>query len=92
MIAIQTRMYGPTNHKPARIKAWTCNGHRVWITLEQVEWFTAHNPKVVYESCYDKQHRMAAIALCSKMGYDNWNPSKLVGGSVKDGMVWVFRD
>lgn len=31
MIAIQTKYLGPTNHRGARVKAWTANGRQLTI-------------------------------------------------------------
>lgn len=36
----------------------------------------------------DANHKYAAIELCRKMGWSE----NLIGGSLKDCMVWVFTD
>lgn len=36
----------------------------------------------------DQPHEKAAYALCAKLAW----PGRLIGGGVKDGMVWVFAD
>ena len=34
MIAIQTKYLGATNTKGARIKAWTCNGQSITVSMD----------------------------------------------------------
>ena len=53
-VAIQTRYYGATNHKPSRVKAWVDGGHTLWCT---------------YDSGDCDPFRDAAEALRDKMGW-----------------------
>lgn len=85
MIAIQTRIYGPTNHRPARIKAWTSNGQTLWVSRDDAAMIAGARECETY---YDRIHRGAAKLLALKYG---WDIGKLVGGGVKGGMVWVFK-
>ena len=77
MKAIKTKFLGPTNTKGSRIKATDEGGNSIIKS-----W--------CHKSNSDDNHRSAAYALCIKMGWDV--PGKLVGGSLKNCMVWVFVD
>ena len=75
MKAITTRFLGPTATKGSRITASDEDGNRVAISWP-------------LEAQSDLEaHRTAANTLCHKMG---WDSETLIGGSVKNGYVWVF--
>ena len=75
MQAIQTRFYGPTNHKGARIKA-ECAAGSVFVSYE-------------YGLSTDKAHWEAAKALIVKMGWEKYEGKWICGGSI-DGKGYVF--
>lgn len=75
MIAIECKYHGPTDTRGSRITASTCNGQRVTISYP-------------YELSGDEVYKAAADALVKKLGWGF--EGKLVGGHVKDGMVFVF--
>lgn len=77
MKAISTRYIGATDRKPARILATDLDGNRISIAVDSDQPFP-----------YNDMHRAAAVALCRKMGWPG--AERLIGGSVKVGMVWVF--
>jgi hypothetical protein len=75
LVVIETRYLGPTNHKPSRIVAETCNGHRLVVPY-------------YYEGicgAYDA-HRRAAMMLADKM---KWAGTVWHGGGTKAGYVFV---
>lgn len=76
MKAIITKYHGPTNIRGARISASDEDGNRVMISYPHEE------------SGGMKTHRMAAIALCQKMGW----AGVLYAGSIKHGYVFVFGE
>ena len=76
MIAIQTKYIGATNHKPSRIKAFTCNGHSCVIARD-------------YELNEVDLHFKAVRALVEKHKL-NWDISKMNYGGVKGGFVFTF--
>lgn len=76
MKAITTRYFGPTNTRPARIIATDMDGNNYTVGTDMAT------------DNYTTPHRTAAYGLAEKM---KW-PGKLVGGSVKGAMVWVFVD
>jgi hypothetical protein len=71
--AIVTRYHGPTDRRGSRIAADDGDGNRIVVS---------------YDHALDgeENHRMAAEALKSKMGWTG----KLIGGTIRTGMVWVF--
>ena len=73
MKAITTTYHGPTNTRGARISATDMDGHRVSIPYP-------------YEASGEACHRLAADALCEKMGWRG----PLAGGAIKRGYVFVF--
>ena len=87
MKAILTKRLPPTNVKPARIKAYDCDGNNVVFS--------------VHAFIFDKldeehKHYEAAHQLATKM---NWWPRPgssfvsnyvLHGGATKEGYAWVF--
>lgn len=77
MQAIQTRFFGPTNTKPARVKAY-CDAGSVW--------FGFHNGPGKTER---EAYHLAAKQLATKLGWSGvW-----VGGGVRqsrDAYVFVF--
>lgn len=76
MIAIQTKYLGATNHRPSRIKAFTCNGHSCTISYDHV-------------LSDEKLHFEAVKALVAKCNLD-WNISKMNYGGIKGGYVFTF--
>lgn len=76
LVAIETRYLGPTNHKPSRIVAETCNGHRLVAPYDSVR-----------GDGYDA-HRRAAMMLADKL---EWRRPGLFwhGGGTKAGYVFV---
>lgn len=75
MKAITTKYHGATNTRGSRISASAEGGNRISIPYP-------------HELDMEEAHRKAAVALCEKM---NWKGADtLVGGGVKEGMVWVF--
>ena len=99
--AIITRYLGPTNTKGARIVASDGDGNRITVPYSRVfrlGSFDAANACLIqvlgrpaaaaYELSDEAVHRVAAQALCEKMGW----PGKLVAGSLKDGYAFVFVD
>jgi hypothetical protein len=76
MQAIQTRYFGPTNTKGARIKAWAAAGS---ITISYP-----------YELSGQAVHRKAAEALVKKLGWDEL--ANLLGGCLPNGdYCFVFN-
>lgn len=67
MQAILTRYHGPTDYHGARITA-RCEAGKVTIPYP-------------HELSGEAVHRAAAIALCSKLG---WNPDHLIAGALPD--------
>lgn len=74
MIAIETKYYGPTNTRGSKIVATTCNGQRL---------------SMPYDHAGD-EHERCAQALAEKMGWLDGGRFRLVGGSTKSGMAFVF--
>jgi hypothetical protein len=77
MQAIQTRYFGPTNHRGARIKAWAQAGS---ITIPYP-----------YELSGQACHRMAAELLALKCQWDTPFYGELLGGQLENGdyaFVW----
>ena len=74
--AIITRYHGCTNTKPSKISASDGGKNRVFVSYD-------------HELDADKNHAIAAQALCLKM---RWR-GELVGGGLPNGdMVWVFAE
>lgn len=78
MIAIETKYLSATNTRGSRYVATTCNGQRLTRGADD-----ALNS--------DANHLAVATALADKM---NWlrDSMRLVGGSTRSGMVFVFVD
>ena len=77
MKAITTKYHGPTDTRGSRISASDSDGNRVSIPYD-------------YELDSEEAHRRAAIAFCSKMKWSG--ADTMVGGSIKDGYVFVFGE
>ncbi len=81
MNAITTRYIGPTDTKGSRIKAIAGNGQTITI---------GYPYKFNGEDC----HAQAALALCHKLGWDEYGRwgrfVGLVGAGTKDGYVFCF--
>ena len=77
MKAIVTKYHGFTKARGSRISASDEDGNRVTIPYP-------------YGSSIEDCHRIAAMALCDRMGWKG----KLIGGSLKTGyvFVWVRED
>ena len=73
-IAIETKYYGPTNTRGSKIIATTANGQRLSMPYD-------HS---------GNEHERAAHALATKMGWLEDGKFRLVGGSTKSGMAFVF--
>lgn len=73
LVAIETRYLGPTNHKPSRIVAETCNGHRLVAQFD-------HDCSA-YEA-----HKRVAMQLADRM---KWTGTVWHGGGTKAGYVFV---
>lgn len=77
MQAIQTRHFGPTNSRGARIKATAAAGS---VTISYP-----------YELSGQACHRAAADALVKKMGWDDPHYGGLLGGQLPNGdYAFVF--
>ena len=79
MIAIETKYLGPTNYRPSRIKAYTCNGQKLTISYSEAD---AANGTPA------QAHKVVAEALRDKAGWEG----DLIGGGTSKGYVWVFKD
>ena len=77
MKAITTKYHGPTEMIGSRISASDSDGNRVYIPYDH-----ALNS--------EEAHRKAAVAFCAKMKWSG--ADTMVGGSIKDGYVFVFTD
>ena len=78
MKAIETKYHGPGNVKGSRISASDCDGNRIIMSYAS-------------ENTSEENHRDAALALIHKMGWDKSKGYKgIIGGSLKNSMVWVF--
>lgn len=77
MQAIRTRILPATNTKPQRIKATSCSGISITLSLSDIEW----------QRGYDYQ-RAAVKALADKLG---WHGKMALGGLDDNGdCVAVF--
>ena len=74
MKAIQTRYLGPTERRPARIKAWIEGLPAMVVSVWTLRGHRNHREQ-------DDDHRAAAVALCRKHG---WAPV-LVSGTLPNG-------
>lgn len=83
MIAIETRFIKQTNFKPSRIVAETCNGQRLVMSKDRAE-NESHETGI---NCEGAQQYVAQ-QLADKM---KWT-GRLIGGSTKRGMCFVFAD
>ena len=77
MKAITTKYHGPTITRGSRISASDSDGNRVYISYD-------------YALSAEEVHRKAAVAFCSKMKWSG--ADTMVGGSIKDGYVFVFTE
>jgi len=81
MQAIQTKFHPPTNTRGARYKA-TCRAGSVTVSCD-------------YSLNDENNHKIAAMALCAKLGRVVPHYGRMVGGTLSDrgwDMVWVFDD
>ena len=82
MIAIEVKYVGPTNFKPSRLVASTCNGQRLVMSMSAAEdaaGNTGDDAKVA---------RVVAQALADKMQWGQLRD----GGGTKAGYVFCFAD
>ena len=77
MKAITTKYHGPTNTRGSRVSASDSDGNRVSIPYDH-----ALNS--------EEAHRKAAVALCARMKWSG--ADTMVGGSIKNGYVFVFTE
>lgn len=76
MQAIQTRYYGPTNTRPARIRAWAAAGN-ISVSVHTIP-------------ANANRHRFAAVALCAKLKWSASISNNLIQGSLPDGISECF--
>ena len=79
MKAITTKYLCPTNFKGSRIKAYDIDGNSVTVSYRH---------DLNSEQNHQQNHQQAASALLRKINQSG----NLVGGSVKNGMVFVFLE
>ena len=77
MKAITTKYHGPTEMRGSRISASDSDGNRVYIPYD-------------YALSDEEVHRKAAVAFCKRMKWTG--ADTMVGGSIKDGYVFVFTE
>ena len=77
MKAIITKYHGPTNTKGSRISADDGDGNRCYISYP-------------HHVSGEDVHRLAAEALCAKMGWSG--AETLRGGATRTGYAFVFCD
>ena len=84
MVCIQTKYIPATNTKPSRIKAFTCNGQRIYLSKD-------------YGLTTEEEHAKAAAALLIKNGWaeipnqlGQLDRAALVCGATKDGYAFVI--
>ena len=75
MKAIVTKYHGPGNVRGARISASDSDGNRVTVPYH-------------HELSGEAVHRVAAEALCRKMGWTG----RMASGGLRDGYAFVFLD
>lgn len=76
MKAIETKFFGPSNIKGARIKAYDMDNNNIMIPYP-------------YELSGENVHRKAAEALIQKMGWGRPG-DQLIGGETKTGYVFLI--
>ena len=76
MIAIHTKYIGPTNYKPARIKAYTRSGFSCTVSVD-------------HTLSYEARHFAAVQALVAKHKL-NWDLTDMRFGDSADGKGYVF--
>jgi len=76
MIAIQTKFIAPTNHRGARIKAFTSSGFSATIAYP-------------YSSGDESSHFEAVKELVKKNNL-NWNLEGMTYGGIENGYVFCF--
>lgn len=87
MKAITVKVLPQTEHKPRRLKAFDLDDNNVVLSWTEAE---AQAEVLAFRPPDDRDavHHAAAWALCKKM---NWQ-GPLIGGGIKDGMVFVFTN
>lgn len=83
MIAIQTKYVPWNGSQPARLKAYTANGHTLILSVHDQ----------VFDECKndDEKHAKLASMLAEKQKW--YTPTNyLVGGATCEGMCFVFSD
>lgn len=76
MQAIHTKFFGPTNSRPARIKATADAGSMT------VSWDYARDVQT--------NHELAALALAKKLGWDEYDGRWVAGSLPGEGYAHVF--
>ncbi len=79
MKAIEVKYLPCTNYKGARVKAQAEGGNSVTVSR--------YHEKLDQLEGLELSHQVA-IMLCGKMGW----PTELIGGSLKDSDVFVFKN
>jgi len=104
MKAIFTKWIGPTNTKPARIKAYDGDNSRVWSAygLDEMTRNTAHWDKLsrglhgpwIHPGTAHAAHYEAARQFVAVMKWDTSEDCfvTLASGGTKEGYVWVMLD
>jgi len=82
MIAIEVKYVGPTNTKPSRLVASTCNGHRLVMS------YCAAGDVVNDSGSGERAARYVAQSLADKEGLGALGQS----GGTKAGWVFCFPD
>lgn len=82
MIAIEVKYVGPTNTKPSRLVASTCNGHKLVMSNNQAEDESGDG------GSGEKAARYVAQALADREGLGQLRD----GGGTKAGYVFCFPD
>lgn len=82
MIAIEVKYVGPTDHKPSRLVASTCNGHRLVMS------YNTASDESGDTGSGEKAARHVAQALATKEGLGTLRDS----GGTKAGWAFCFPD
>lgn len=86
MKAIKTKFKGPTNTRGSRIIASDQDGNTITKTVSELE-ALARSKEQKLSMSGEELHQLAAEALRDKM---KWT-GELIGGSLKNGYVFVFK-
>lgn len=87
MKAISVKYLPAGAMSPARYKAFDTDRNSILVSENDP---LMHNlPPGAFSSA---RHRVAAEALCRKMKWDHTGEARLIGGSTRDGYVFVFAN